>query len=132
VRRSDRCPSSPGGEGKAHRDLKEWIAKHPGAVQLSDVAKDEMEHLFLSGDKADIVFTHTSGVSTVVEIETTASDPGGHQAIKYRALLCAEKGLPLGAKNVTAMLVAWSIPEAVRSFCEKYGILWREFKLPNS
>jgi hypothetical protein len=122
----------PGGEGKAHKELKEWIAKHPDTVQLSDVAKDEMEHLFLSGDKADIVFTHTSDASTVVEIETTAPDPGAHQAIKYRALLCAEKGLPLGAKNVTAILVAWSIPEAVRNFCNKYGILWHEFKLPNS
>jgi len=122
----------PGGEGPDHRRLKNWIAKHPEALHINDVAKVKEEYPFVSGDRADIVFTHTSGASTVIEIETTTPYPGAHQAIKYRALLCAEKGLPLNAENTTTMLVAWSIPLEVRAFCDKYGILWREYKLPNS
>jgi RecB family endonuclease NucS len=90
-----------------------------------------MEHLFLCGDSADIVFTHSSGSSTIVEIETTTPFPGAHQAIKYRALLCAQKGLSLDTKNISTMLVAWTIPADVRDFCGKYGILWREYELAN-
>lgn len=112
----------PGGEGKAHRELKEWIAKHPKALKLTDVVSVSVEHPFKSGDLADVVFRHKSGHHTVVEIETTTPLPGAHQAIKYRALLCAQNGLPLDSERVQAFLVAWSIPGDVQDFCRKYGV----------
>ncbi len=119
----------PGGEGRAHKELKEWIAKHPEELHLCDVTSTTVEHTFISGDVADIVFTHNSGQYTVVEIETTTPLPGAHQAIKYRALLCAQYGLALDTDKVRAVLVAWSVPIAVQEFCKNYGVEFRERKL---
>jgi hypothetical protein len=117
-----------GGEGKDHRDLKEWISKHPKFLGLTDTNGVEVEYGFISGDSADLVFARHSGIYTVVEVETTTPLPGAHQAIKYKALLCAEKGLPLDSNKVESVLVAWSIPLGVKHFCKKYGVQWREYK----
>lgn len=119
----------PSGEGKAHRELKEWIAKHPEALKLTDVVNVRVEHPFKSGDLADVVFHHKSGRHTVVEIETTTPLPGAHQAIKYRALLCAQNGLPLDSASVQTFLVAWSIPRDVEDFCRKYGVQFHAHSL---
>jgi RecB family endonuclease NucS len=59
---------------------------------------------------------------TIVEVETTDALPGAHQLIKYRALLCAQKGLQLNASKVKGVLVAWAIPRDVKRFCKKYGL----------
>jgi len=117
------------GEGKEHRKLKEWLSKHPDKLGLTDVTHVEIEHRYLSGDLADLVFTHGTDRYTVVEVETNDPLPGAHQAIKYRALLCAEKMLPLDTERVKAVLVAWSIPEEVRAFCARYGIDVQTHKL---
>lgn len=46
----------PGGESEEHNRLKEWIAKHPEALGLTNVkAEGIMEYEFRSGDRADIV-----------------------------------------------------------------------------
>jgi hypothetical protein len=120
----------PGGEGEAHKALKKWISEHPEVLGLTDVNGVSVEHPFVSGDAADIVFSHSSGSHTVIEIETTTPLPGAHQCIKYRALLCAERGIPLDADQTRAILVAWSIPPHVQAFCGVYGILCREYALP--
>jgi len=120
----------PGGEGEDHKRLKEWIARNPRVLHLSDVSDVAIERRFLSGDSADIVFTRARGQDTVVEIETNTPHPGAHQAVKYRALLCAEKGIRLDASSVRAILVAWSIPPETRAFCGKYNVAWQECKLP--
>ncbi len=65
----------------------------------------------------------------VVEIETTGPLPGAFQLIKYRALRCAELGIPLDSPDVLAILVAWQIPTAVRKFCQTYGIQCYEKQL---
>lgn len=122
----------PGGEGKHHKDLKTWISKHPEVLNLSDVTSVNVEYRFCCGDAADVVFSHSSGGYTIVEIETTTPTPGAHQAIKYKSLLCAEKGLPLQTEKVKSLLVAWSIPAEVRAFCEKYNIAFQEYQLPKS
>lgn len=118
-----------GGEGQAHKSLKEWVAAHPESIGLRDVDAAEMEHVFICGDSADIVFSHNDGGFTVVEIETTTALPGAHQAIKYRALLSAERCLPLNSPRIRAVLVAWSIPDAAGAFCAEYGIEARQFRL---
>jgi hypothetical protein len=118
-----------GGEGNAHKELKEWISKHPEVLDLADTTGVTVERTFISGDSADLVFTHQSGDYTVIEVETTTPLPGAYQAIKYKALLCAEKGLPLDTNKVKPLLVAWSIPSEVQAFCKRYGVEWREYSL---
>lgn len=122
----------PGGEGEAHRELKEWVAKHPDALGLHDViGEGEVEYPFCCGDSADVVFRHKSGRWTAVEIETTTPFPAGaFQVIKYRALLCADRELALDSNSVMGILVAWSIPSEVREFCRKYGVIWKECRRP--
>lgn len=119
-----------GGEGKEHRELKEHFERHPEQLGLKDTMCCEKEWIFKSEDRADLVFWHKSGGKTVVEIETDMPDPGAHQLIKYRALLCAQNGLSLDSQKVRAILVAWSVPTEVREFCRKYGMSWQEHRLP--
>ena len=119
-----------GGEGKEHRELKEYLAKHPERLGLKDPERREMEWIFESGDRADLVFWNKRGGITLVEIETDIPVPGAHQLIKYRALLCAQNGWRLGTPRVSAILVAWSVPAEVRECCRMYGMSWQEHRLP--
>lgn len=118
-----------GGEGNEHRKLKEWIAHNPTEIGLTKVKRTETEYVFASGDAVDIVFELDGDTYVVVEIETFDPYPGCHQALKYRVLKCAELGLDIKSSNVEAVLVAWSISEEVKSFCNKYRIRCVEKKL---
>ena len=111
-----------GGEGVEHKGLKEWIANNPSSLGIRNVRATEVEHSYLSGDRVDILFELKTNTDVVVEIETTDPLPGCHQAIKYRALRCAERDLPLTSNQVQAIIVAWEIPTHVIEFCEKYNI----------
>lgn len=119
----------PGGEGEAHKSLKIWLSDHPDKIGITNVTKVEIERKFLSGDLADLVFVHQANRYTIVEVETNDPLPGAHQAIKYRALLCAEKMLPLDTRDVRAILIACSIPEEVQNFCKRYGLDFQAHKL---
>ena len=113
----------PAGEGENHRMLKEWIANHPEYLNLTDVVKTEVEeHFFPSNDLPDIVFTCSNGEIVSAEIETDFPVPGAYQAIKYKSLMCAEQNLPLNSPKVRSFLVAYSIPEDLKGFCDFYGI----------
>ncbi len=116
-----------GGEGAEHRELKEWIAKNPAATGIG-WPPGKLEAPLESGDRVDILFGAEKGRCAVIEIETHASGArqGAFQAVKYRAVLCAERALPLDDPRVRAILVAWKVPPEVRMFCEKYAIEWRE------
>ena len=105
-----------------------WLSNHPDKIGLTNVDSVDIEHRFLSGDLADLVFAHNDKY-TVVEVETVDPLPGAHQAIKYRALLCAEKGFALDTDKIQVVLVAWDIPSDVKAFCEKYGIDYQTHKL---
>ncbi len=117
-----------GGEGANHKKLKEWVANNPQAIGLNNVKNHELEYVFLSGDTVDIIFKLDNGFDAVVEIETTIPLPGCYQAVKYRALRCAERSISLQSEKVKAILVAWEIPQDVRAFCAQYNILWYEIK----
>ena len=118
-----------GGEGFEHKRLKEWIANNPKSIGIKNIRATEVEHSYLSGDSVDILFELTTNTDVVVEIETIDPLPGCHQAIKYRALRCAERGLPLSSAEVQAIIVAWEIPPHVIEFCKKYNIRHVEKKL---
>lgn len=119
-----------GGEGEEHKRLKEWVAKNPEFLGLKNIIKTEVEeHIFPSGDLPDVVFSCRNGKYAVIEVETDYPLPGAYQSIKYKSLLCAELGLPLGSSDVETILVAWSLPPDLRGFCEKYNIKYVKKKL---
>ena len=118
-----------GGEGQDHKRLKEWIAEHPEEIGIKNVKNTVIEYSFCCGDTVDILFELKDGNDIVVEVETLDQLPGCHQAIKYRALRCAERGIPLDSDKVAAYLVAWDIPDVVASFCNKYNIICQRLRL---
>jgi hypothetical protein len=116
-----------GGENEDHRRLKGYIAEHPEAIGLALESAAQMEYLFVAGDRADIVFGTGPDAWTVVEIkngEIGELVKGLYQAIKYRALLQAEKGHGVPVQ-VDAILVAYEIPSDISLFAAKFGIRCR-------
>lgn len=120
-----------GGESKAHRRLKEYIANHPEEIGIYDYRVHSIvEHTYVSGDMVDILFEPLDGnINTVVEIELDNVLPGIHQAIKYRVLRCSQLGLTLTDENVKATVVAWKFKQSEKELCTKYNINFVEKKL---
>lgn len=115
------------GEGEDHRKLKEFVAAHPEAIGLAAESAAQMEYLFIAGDRADIIFGTGLDTWAVVEIkngEIGELVKGVYQAIKYLALLQAEKGHGLSVQ-VDAFLVAYEIPADISLFAAKFGIRCR-------
>ncbi len=109
-----------GGEGAAHRDLKEYIARNPEAIGLQVIKKGEQEHMFISGDCCDILFTLMDKRYAIIEIKN--GDPGElvrgiYQLIKYRALLSAEEDLLL-PDQPQVLLVAYQIANEVQKLAQ--------------
>ena len=117
-----------GGEGVEHRTLKELIAKQPELVGLPAESKAFVEHLFLSGDRVDVMFKLPNGGAAVAEVETVVPLPGCHQAVKYRALLEVERLEPLGSGHVEAILVAHAFDRETRELAQKYKVRLVELK----
>ncbi|MCB9163140.1 MAG: hypothetical protein H6592_01695 [Flavobacteriales bacterium] len=113
-----------GGESPAHKKLKEHVAANPELIGLKKADVDaHIEHGYLSGDRVDILFgSKSSGIDTVVEIELNDILPGIHQAIKYRALRCSQRGLALDSPKVKAVIVAWQFSAAEERLCDQYNI----------
>ena len=118
-----------GGEGQDHRRLKEWLRQHPEDIGITDAVQASAEYVFPSGDCADLLFQRRGGGFCVVAIEAIAPMAGAYQAIKHRALLCAEQGLPLDHPDVNAILVAGFFPDAVEDFCRQYKVVTRKLRL---
>lgn len=121
-----------GGESAAHKRLKHYVADNPNKIGLkkSEVIAT-VEHSYVSGDMVDVSFAPTKkgSLNTVVEIELDNVLPGIHQAIKYRALRCAQLGLSLNSKKVRATVVAWLFTPEEEKLCKKYGIDYYQIKL---
>lgn len=111
-----------GGESEAHRKLKEYVAAHPEKIGLPRNARAEIEFPYLCGDQVDVKFDLPDGSAAVVEIETIDGWTGAHQCIKYRALLEAALGQPLGGGRVQAILVAHCFDAHTLAFAKKYAI----------
>lgn len=82
-----------GGEGEAHRQLKEFIAAHPESIGISRrSAPGKIEALLSSGDEVDVIFA-TDGNQIGIEVKAhDASEEierGLYQCIKYSAVLQA-------------------------------------------
>lgn len=113
-----------GGEGNAHRNLKEYVARHPEAIGLPASPKGQTEYMFISGDCCDVLFRYGENQYAIAEIKN--GDPGEltrgiYQMIKYRALLAAEEDLP--ETNLPPVhLVAYQIGSEVQSLAAKFRI----------
>jgi hypothetical protein len=86
-----------GGEGMAHLHLKKYVASNPHALGLHTSTFGIKEYLYVSGDECDVVFDLPDGNSAVVEVKDGRGAKGElvkgiYQAVKYRALMVAEKG----------------------------------------
>jgi hypothetical protein len=112
-----------GGEDELHRLLKEYIANHPERLGLLKARPGQMEYKFISGDVGDVVF-ELDNRSVVAEIKNGVRGEqvkGIYQAIKYRALLTAEKGKG-SPYLVSAWLVAYGIPEDIEDFARLFDV----------
>lgn len=112
------------GEGPAHLKLKNYVAENPECVGLSMKTEGEVEHTFLSGDECDVAFDISDDKAVVVEIKNGERGElikGIYQAIKYRALMVAEKGEGKDY-DVAAFLVAYKIPDDITEFARIFDI----------
>ena len=98
------------GESDEHKALKDFIAKNPQKIGLSKSnKKGEIEYMFASADKADVVFETKNGF-VGVEVKSCISNEadlnrGIFQSVKYQALLRAEQKALSKAPTATAILV---------------------------
>ena len=115
-------------ESQEHKSLKEYIAKHPEKIGLpKNNKKGNIEYIFASGDKADIVFETKHGFIGV-EVKSIKSNDadlnrGIFQAIKYQALLRAEQKALNSAPNARAVLVTErELPLSLQNLADRLGI----------
>lgn len=129
---STRSMYGSGGEGEEHRRLKLHVAEHPDdTIGARGIESATVEYSFETGDRADIVMEGLEGDLHVIEIEPDLGEElrvGVLQAIKYRALLAAERGRTFD--EVRAHLVAPRIPDSVRALAARYDIHCHQVTTP--
>lgn len=112
------------GEGDVHRTMKQHVAENPASIGLNSVEAVEQEYLFISGDRCDIVFDLGGDGHAVVEIKDQQRGElvrGIYQAVKYRALMEAEKGLGQ-PYPVSAHLVSHYIDDDIRALAKRFQV----------
>jgi len=112
------------GEGEPHRILKEYVAQNPTAIGLKRVEGADQEYLFVCGDRCDVVFDLGENGHAVVVIKNRERGDlirGVYQAVKYRALMQAEKGHG-EPYSVIAYLVAYDIPDDIAALAKRFDI----------
>lgn len=95
-----------GGEGDQHRELKDWVARHPEVLGLARTATGTTERPLPSGDSLDVSFERADAW-VAAEVKSRISGEadmlrGLFQCIKYRAVM-------------EAVLVAAGRPRAARA-----------------
>ena len=114
----------PGGEGAAHKSLKEFVAANPGAI----FDEDGLEHvgtevLMPSGDRIDVLLRDRIGRYVAVEIEVTQAAgqlDGFCQAVKYRYLACVLYEVDFEASR--SALVAYEIDATLDPIAHRYAV----------
>ena len=96
-----------GGEGKEHKEMKDFIAANPKLINTNISEKGICEHILLSGDRLDVYFPKSR---TIIEVKPkSASDAdilrGLFQCIKYKAILNAEAEVKGEIPNSKVILV---------------------------
>lgn len=107
---SDEAPSvfHGGGEGKEHKELKEYVAAHPSVIGIPANARVNIEYPLYSGDILDISFQNEQ-IWWGVEVKPKTSFEldvrrGIFQCIKYQAVMAAQV-LATGVKTEIRVLL---------------------------
>ena len=113
-----------GGEGPAHKELKERLAAGPEEVLgEKGLTLIRMEYPFPTSDRVDVLLRDSENRYVTVEIEVAVdldNISGVLQAVKYShmyAIECRRK-----FEEVRAFLVAYQISDDVKALCKEYGI----------
>lgn len=126
----ERITSTRGGEGEgaAHRELKECIAKNPALVGVSGrVLETTMEYRLPTGDEIDVLFRTRKGV-VAVEVKSQVSPEEDHargvfQCVKYDALLNAVSASVGEQHDVEAVLaLGGTLTDANRALANTLGV----------
>jgi hypothetical protein len=109
------------------------VADKPAVIGLDAQEPGKTEFSFISGDRCDVVFDLGREGMTVVERKGGKHDGelvrGIYQAVKYRALITAEKGQ--GEKYaVRALLVAHEMSDYIAKLASRFDIDCRQVRLP--
>lgn len=121
-------PRKGGGEGKAHKALKQYIAENPSVIGLSDSWPiGEIEFDLPSGDSVDVMFSWRKQV-VAVEVKSKISDVadvsrGLFQCVKYQSVTEAMLGVQGLPQNVRTVLVLESkLPSDLKTIQHMLGI----------
>ncbi len=98
------------GEGKDHKQLKQYILEHPESIGLKDVVYKTDEFVLPSGDRIDVYFIRKNGDRVAVEVKPKSSPDedmmrGIFQCVKYKAVMEAVRTVECGSFNVSTILV---------------------------
>lgn len=125
-------PRGWGGEGEAHKSLKEWVAAHPkhfkayGALGIGDT-----EAPLDSGDSLDVLFA-SDRTWLGVEVKATGCPEAEHwrgifQCVKYRATLRAMRTISAEIPNVRVLLVVEEQPTArIEAAAKRLDVPWMD------
>ncbi len=99
-----------GGEGKEHKELKEYIKANPHKLGIHHVTHSETEHVLPSGDRLDVYFELKEGTHVAVEVKpSTAPEQdvarGIFQCVKYEATMKAIRQLENESYAIQTYLV---------------------------
>lgn len=99
-----------GGEGSAHKELKNRICNNPDIIGYDNVKHAATEEVLPSGDKLDVYFELNNGDIVAVEVKSATSDDDDHkrgifQCVKYQAVLEAMQSIRKTGNNITVILV---------------------------
>lgn len=99
-----------GGEGKEHKELKEYIKTNSQVLGINNVVSAETEYLLPSGDKLDVYFILKNGTRIAVEVKPSKSPEqdiarGIFQCVKYEAILKAIRMLDKQGYDIKVYLV---------------------------
>ena len=104
--------------------MKLYVARNPARIGLYAHGEPQIEFRFVSGDVCDIVFDLDTLGMAVVEIKNGERGElvkGIYQAVKYRALMEAEKGHG-EPYSVKAILVAYEMPDDIAAFARSLRV----------
>ena len=118
-----------GGEGKAHRKLKEFVKKTPSIVGLPRTAARaaESEYELPSGDSVDVMFCHKERM-IAVEVKSKRSNIGDvcrgiFQCVKYQAVTEATFKASGSEPDVRSVLVLGGpLPDGLKTMRRRLGV----------
>lgn len=121
-----------GGEGKEHKALKEYIAKHPESVGVHKVTYTKTEHDLLSGDSLDVYFECQKKKHFAIEVKPKSSSEGDvlrgvYQCVKYKAVMDAMRVVDNdNYENYTLLVLAGKMPDFVRQVANDLNVKYIE------